>query len=276
MGFRPKICEICVHLCKPNQLWKYTLVIIQVGLLSSLYFAWIVAVWERETGIQRGTREDATISRWDPEGVGKAWWNSGSAVRILWLFKQITLSEFVSEQKQLLHIWRGRGRESGSVRSFSRDWSLLPFRQSAQRAKEELEGRVQLQQAEREALKIQVSSLKSVQQEKQQVIFCLFHRGLVYSQDSKNWQPWEMFLRFIFSLNLSKKYSRTNWRSSRIGTFQTRVWHCALQHTARNLFLPGTEAVFVAVGADFGTRSGSHPSPFLLLSESCFCLFQCL
>ena len=42
-------------------------------------------------------------------------------------------------------------------------------RKTAHAAKEELEGRIQIQQTEREALKLQVNSLKAVQQEKQQV-----------------------------------------------------------------------------------------------------------
>ena len=42
-------------------------------------------------------------------------------------------------------------------------------RKTAHAAKEEMEGRIQIQQTEREALKLQVNSLKAVQQEKQQV-----------------------------------------------------------------------------------------------------------
>ena len=50
----------------------------------------------------------------------------------------------------------------------------LYCRKNAQAAKEEMEGRLQIQQTEREALKLQVNSLKAVQQEKQQVCFLYF------------------------------------------------------------------------------------------------------
>ena len=46
---------------------------------------------------------------------------------------------------------------------------VLHFRKTVQHRNEELEGRLQIQQTEREALKLQVTSLKAVQQEKQQV-----------------------------------------------------------------------------------------------------------